>query len=125
MLLEHKNAIVYGGGGSVGGAVARAFAREGAKVFLAGRTRESLEEVAEEIRSAGGVAETAQVDAMDEKAVDEHVGEVAERSGSIDILFRLLADRIPPSPQLIQKPLFLVNRGFLFYKKRNVVSREA
>ena len=62
MLLEHKNAIVYGGGGSVGGAVARAFAREGAKVFLAGRTRESLEGVAEEIAAAGGVAETAQVD---------------------------------------------------------------
>jgi 3-oxoacyl-[acyl-carrier protein] reductase len=62
MLLEHKNAIVYGGGGSVGGAVARAFARERAKVFLAGRTRESLEEVAEEIAAAGGVAETAQVD---------------------------------------------------------------
>ena len=45
MSLEHKNAIVYGGGGSVGGAVARAFAREGAKVFLAGRTRESLDEL--------------------------------------------------------------------------------
>ena len=61
MLLEHKYAIVYEGEGSVG-AVACAFAREGAKVFLAGRTRESLEGVAEEIAAAGGVAETAQVD---------------------------------------------------------------
>ena len=57
MSLEHKNAIVYGGGGSVGGAVARSFAQEGAHVFLAGRTRESLDEVAEEIAVAGGVAE--------------------------------------------------------------------
>jgi len=57
MSLEHKNAIVYGGGGSVGGAVARSFAQEGAHVFLAGRTRESLDEVAEEIVVAGGVAE--------------------------------------------------------------------
>jgi 3-oxoacyl-[acyl-carrier protein] reductase len=66
MLLENKNAVIYGGGGSVGGAVARAFAREGAQVFLAGRTLATLEEVAEEIRAAGGVAETAQVDALDE-----------------------------------------------------------
>jgi 3-oxoacyl-[acyl-carrier protein] reductase len=63
MLLEDKRAVIYGGGGAVGGAVARAFAREGAHVFLAGRTFAPLEEVAEEIRSAGGVAETAQVDA--------------------------------------------------------------
>ena len=60
MLLESKNAIVYGGGGSVGGAVAHAFAREGARVFLAGRTLATLDKVAEEVRAAGGVAETAQ-----------------------------------------------------------------
>jgi 3-oxoacyl-[acyl-carrier protein] reductase len=59
MLLEDKNAVIYGAGGSIGRAVARAFAREGAKVYLAGRTLESLEEVAHEIRSAGGVTETA------------------------------------------------------------------
>jgi 3-oxoacyl-[acyl-carrier protein] reductase len=87
MLLEDKNAIVYGGGGSVGGAVARAFAREGAKVFLVGRTLATLEEVAEEFRSAGGVAEMAQVDALDEKAVEEHADEVAEKAGGIDISF--------------------------------------
>ena len=70
MLLEDKNAVIYGAGGSIGRAVARAFAREGAKVYLAGRTLESLEEVAQEIRSAGGVAETAQVDALDKQTVD-------------------------------------------------------
>ena len=60
MLLEGKNAVIYGAGGAIGGAaVARAFARGGARVFLAGRTLESLDEVAEDIRSAGGVAETA------------------------------------------------------------------
>ena len=76
MLLEDKNAVIYGGGGSIGGAVARAFAREGAKVFLAGRTLERLEEVADEIRSAGGIAETAQVDALDGRAVEEHADAV-------------------------------------------------
>jgi 3-oxoacyl-[acyl-carrier protein] reductase len=70
VLLEGKNAAVYGGGGAIGGAVARAFAREGARVFLAGRTRASLEEVAAAIRDAGGAAETAVVDALDGAAVD-------------------------------------------------------
>ena len=54
MLLEDKNAVIYGARGSIGRAVARAFAREGAKVYLAGRTLESLEEVAQEIRWRSG-----------------------------------------------------------------------
>ncbi len=91
MLLEGKNAVIYGGGGKVGGAVARAFAREGARVFLTGRTLEGLEEVAGQIRSAGGVAETAQVDALDEQAVDEYADAVAERAGGIDVSFNLIS----------------------------------
>lgn len=46
MLLEDKNAVIYGGGGSIGDAVAREFAREGANVFLAGRTIAALDKVA-------------------------------------------------------------------------------
>jgi 3-oxoacyl-[acyl-carrier protein] reductase len=91
LLLESKNAVIYGGGGSIGGALARAFARQGATVHLAGRTLESLEKVAEEIRSAGGVARTAQVDALDETAVDEHADAVAASAGSIDISFNLIS----------------------------------
>ena len=91
MLLENKNAVIYGGGGSIGGAVARAFAREGARVFLAGRTPATLEAVAEEIRSAGGMADAAQVDALDERAVDEHADAVAADAGGIEISFNLIA----------------------------------
>ena len=91
MLLEDRHAVIYGGGGSIGGAVARAFAREGARVFLAGRTLESLEEVAGEIRSSGGVAETARVDALDEEAVDGYVDTVAEKAGGIDVSFNLIS----------------------------------
>ena len=91
MLLEDKNAVIYGGGGLIGGAVARAFAREGARVFLAGRTRAKLEEVADEIRSAGGIAETAQVDALDGRAVEEHADAVAASAGGIDISFNLIS----------------------------------
>jgi 3-oxoacyl-[acyl-carrier protein] reductase len=87
MLLKDKNAVVYGGAGSVGRAVAGAFAREGARVFLAGRTLATLDEAAAEIADAGGAVETAQVDALDERAVDEHADAVAARAGGIDISF--------------------------------------
>lgn len=85
MLLDGKNAVIYGAGGSIGGAIARAFAREGARVFLAGRTPETLELVAKEIRSSGGVAEIAPVDALDERAVDEHADAIAAEAGSLDV----------------------------------------
>jgi 3-oxoacyl-[acyl-carrier protein] reductase len=84
-MLDNKNAVIYGAGGSVGGAVARAFAREGARVFLAGRTLAKVEAVAGEIRSAGGLAEPAEVNALDEAAVERHADEV----GRIDISFNL------------------------------------
>jgi 3-oxoacyl-[acyl-carrier protein] reductase len=91
VLLEGKNAVIYGGGGSIGGAVARAFAREGARVFLAGRTRAKLEAVAADIRSAGGLAETAEVDALDERAVDAHADAVAAEAGGIDVSFNAIS----------------------------------
>ncbi|WP_433380289.1 SDR family NAD(P)-dependent oxidoreductase [Streptosporangium sp. CA-115845] len=91
MLLESKNTVIYGGGGVIGGAVARAFAREGATVFLAGRTLARLEKVAEEIRAAGGVARTAEVDALDAKMVDEHADAVVAEAGSIDVSFNLIS----------------------------------
>jgi 3-oxoacyl-[acyl-carrier protein] reductase len=91
MLLEGKNAVIYGGAGSVGSAVARAFGREGARVFLAGRTRETLEAVAEEIRSAGGQAESSVVDAVDEKAVDEHADGVVSAAGSLDVSMNVIS----------------------------------
>ncbi|MET8852856.1 SDR family oxidoreductase [Amycolatopsis sp. NPDC004625] len=89
-LLEGKNAIIYGGGGRIGAAVASTFAAEGARVFLAGRTRARLEAVAGPIRAAGGRAETAEVDALDERAVDEHADSVAAEGG-VDVSFNLIA----------------------------------
>ena len=90
MLLENKVAVIYGAGGPIGGAVARAFAREGARVFLAGRTKAKLDKVAREIRSNGDVADTAVVDIFDERAVDEFVDSVVEQAGHIDISFNLI-----------------------------------
>jgi 3-oxoacyl-[acyl-carrier protein] reductase len=104
MLLENKNAVIYGGG-SIGGAIAQVFAREGAKVYLAGRSLESLEEVAQHIRSDGGVVHTAQVDALDEQAVDEHADAVAEKAGSIDISFNLISLGDVQGTPLAEMPL--------------------
>src|SRR5262245_5885770 len=76
VMLENKVAVIYGAGGGIGGAVARAFAGEGAKVFLTGRNCAAVEGVASDIGSAGGSAEAAQVDALDEQAIDEHLESV-------------------------------------------------
>ncbi len=88
-LLENKNAIVYGAGGDIGGGVARTFAREGATVFLVGRTKQPLEVVAAAIRAEGGAAEVAVLDALGERAVEEHVGRVS-RAGGVDVSFNLI-----------------------------------
>ena len=90
VMLEGKVAVIYGAGGSIGGAIARGFAREGAQVFLAGRTEAQLETVAADIRSDGNEADTAVVDALDEQAVDEFVDGVVEETGHLDISFNLV-----------------------------------
>jgi NAD(P)-dependent dehydrogenase (short-subunit alcohol dehydrogenase family) len=91
MLLEGKNAVIYGAGGSIGGAVARAFAREGAHVHLTGRRTAPLELLVGEIRGIGGRAETTIVDALDEHAVDDHAAAVAANAGGLDISLNVIS----------------------------------
>ena len=90
MLLEHKRAVIYGAGGAIGGAVARAFAREGARLYLAGRTLATLDAVARDISAAGGTVETAQVDALDEPSVEQYIADVAKTAGGIDVSFNAI-----------------------------------
>lgn len=104
-LLLDKRAVVYGAGGAIGGAVARAFAREGARVFLAGRTLAKLDAVAREISAGGGLAETARVDALDEEAVRAHVDAVAETAGRIDVLFNAIGMEDVQGTPLLDMPL--------------------
>jgi 7-alpha-hydroxysteroid dehydrogenase len=104
MLLKERTAIVYGGGGAVGGAVAKAFAREGARVFLAGRTRSSLEKVADEIRAAGGKADVAPVDATDEGAVELHLQAVAAAAGPVKIMFNAVGLDDTQGAMLVDMP---------------------
>jgi 3-oxoacyl-[acyl-carrier protein] reductase len=90
MLLRNKNALIYGAGGSVGKAVAKAFASEGAKVFLTGRTTDKLEQTVEEIISNGDYAEFAKVDALNLEEVDQHLRSVIAAHQHIDISFNLI-----------------------------------
>ncbi|PXX66710.1 NAD(P)-dependent dehydrogenase (short-subunit alcohol dehydrogenase family) [Nocardia tenerifensis] len=90
MLLENKNVVVYGAGGAVGGAVARGFAREGARVFLTGRNAERVGTVAKEISAGGGAVETAVVDALDEESVAGHLDAVVADVGRIDVSFNAI-----------------------------------
>jgi len=87
MTLQNKVAVIYGAGGAIGGAVARAFAREGAKLFLTGLHLAPVEVVAREVNSAGGSAEAAEVDALDEQGVDKHLQSVIDKAGRVDISF--------------------------------------
>jgi 7-alpha-hydroxysteroid dehydrogenase len=90
MLLSDKTSIIYGAGGAVGGSVARAFAREGSYVFLAGRSREKLEYVVDEIRASGGRAEVSIVDALDGDDVEKHLATVVNRAGPVKLMFNAI-----------------------------------
>jgi NAD(P)-dependent dehydrogenase (short-subunit alcohol dehydrogenase family) len=90
-LLQDRNIVIYGAGGGIGRGIASTFAREGANLYLAGRTRARLEAVAAPIIAAGGHAEVAVVDALDEQAVDEHLAAVAAAAGSVDVSLNLVS----------------------------------
>jgi NAD(P)-dependent dehydrogenase (short-subunit alcohol dehydrogenase family) len=126
MLLEHKTAVIYGAGGAIGGAVARAFARERARLFLTGRDGAKVDAVADDIVAAGGVAETAHVDALDAEAVDEHLDTVVERAGGVDVSF----NAIGPGPTPDRTPLTELStvdfaRPIAFYSNSNFITGSA
>ena len=101
-MLKNKAAVIYGAGGGIGGAVARAFAREGAKLFLTGRRWAPVESVAKDIVAAGGSAEAAEVDALDEGALDKHLQSVIDKAGRVDISFNAIGI---PNAEILGVPL--------------------
>ena len=100
MLLADKTAIIYGGAGAIGSAVARAYAREGAEVHLAGRTEASPAEAAEGIQRDGGAAHVAPLDVLDQAAVQQHADAVAPTAASTSASTprRTTTSREPRSP---------------------------
>jgi len=91
MLLSGKNALVYGASGAVGGAVAKAFAREGAFVILAGRTQDALEKILVAIKEAGGNAVVMTVDAMIPNEIESHLAEVVKQHGAVNVMFNAIS----------------------------------
>jgi NAD(P)-dependent dehydrogenase (short-subunit alcohol dehydrogenase family) len=102
MLLKDKVAVIYGAGGGIGGAVARVFAQERAKLFLTGRDVAAVEAVAKDIVSGGGSAQAAEVDALDEQAVETHLQSVIDTAGRIDISFNAVGI---PNARIVGVPL--------------------
>jgi NAD(P)-dependent dehydrogenase (short-subunit alcohol dehydrogenase family) len=102
MMLKDKVAVIYGAGGAIGSAVARAFASEGADLFLTGRHLAPVESVAKEVVTAGGSAEAAEVDALDEQAVDKHLQSVTDKAGRVDISFNAVGI---PNAKILGVPL--------------------
>ena len=136
MILANKVAVMYGAGGSVGSAVARAFARAGARLFLSGQGLEKVEALAADITRLGGNAEAARVDALDEDAVERHVGAVADKAGRIDVSFNAIAPcrGVPKAPLLelstaeFELPITTYTRSSLFTARsaaRRMVSQRS
>ena len=101
-MLENKNAIIYGAGGSMGGAVAKALAAAGAKVYLTGRHLNSVQKTADAIFASGGSVEVDVVDALDEKSVDSHMEKVIQTAGTVDISFNAIGFEVVQDIPLVQ-----------------------
>lgn len=107
MMLNNKVAVIYGAAGAIGSAIARAFAHSGAHVFLTGRHRGTVEAVAGDISSAGGAAEGAQVDALNEQEVEAHLQSVVEKAGRVDVSFNAVGI---PNANILGIPLVALDR---------------
>jgi 3-oxoacyl-[acyl-carrier protein] reductase len=102
MLLQNKNAVIYGAGGSIGGAVATALANAGAKVFLSGHNMAPVQKVADAINASGGNAQAHQVDALNEKEINAYINKIAAAAGTIDISFNLIDYKVVQNIPLIE-----------------------
>lgn len=125
MLLQNKVAIVYGGSGAIGGAAASAFAREGADVFLVGRTAETLSRTVGRIRAAGGKAEFDVVDVLDQAAVEQHAQSVVDRAGRIDVVLTAVGFAHVQGPPLSALTLEEFERPIAAYTRANFITAKA
>lgn len=86
MLLAGKTAVIFGGSGAIGSAVAQSMAREGANVYLGARGQQKLDQAAVRICTTGGIAETFVTDVLDDQAMAEQVNCLAQKTGGIDVV---------------------------------------
>jgi 3-oxoacyl-[acyl-carrier protein] reductase len=128
-MLDDKTAVIYGGGGAIGGAVARAFAAAGARVHLAGRSRDRLTQVAEDIGDAGGAAAAdvavAEVDVLDGDAVAQHADAVAAAEGGIDIALNAASFPFVHGTPFLETPVDEVMRPIDAFLRANLITAQA
>lgn len=104
MLLKDKIAVIFGAGGMIGAQVARTFVREGAMVFLSGPHLGPVEKVTQEIKITGSRAEAAEVDALNEKAVEAYLDRVMKQAGKIDIVFNAMGKHLAEHDKVVVAP---------------------
>jgi NAD(P)-dependent dehydrogenase (short-subunit alcohol dehydrogenase family) len=85
--LKDKVAVVFAASGEIAGAVARSFAQHGAKVYVTARNLDAVKALAGEIKAAGGRAEAAKVDALNENEIDGFLQKVSADNGKLDVVF--------------------------------------
>jgi len=104
--LDGQVAIVTGGTGVLGGAMARGLARAGAKVGVLGRRRERAEQVVAEIEAAGGQALALPADVLDKQQLEAARDAILERWGQINILVNAAGGNVPAATLSGDKTFF-------------------
>jgi NAD(P)-dependent dehydrogenase (short-subunit alcohol dehydrogenase family) len=90
MRLENKVALITGGYGGMGRASARLFAREGATVFVAGRSHERGDALVAEINGAGGKAHFVELDVVRQEQWDAAVARIKSEAGALHVLMNIV-----------------------------------
>lgn len=112
MRFQGKVAVVFGGSGAIGAAVAGVLAREGAAVHLVARGKDRLDRVAQEIATAGGIAQAVPVDVLDADRLRENMSAVAANDGGIDIVVNATAFAHDQGKELAQLSAAQFSAGF-------------
>lgn len=86
MLLKGKVAVIFGGSGAIGTAIAKVFIREGARVYLCARDLNKLQNIAAQLHQLGSVVHTASVDVLDSHSINNTVAQISQETGGLDLV---------------------------------------
>ncbi len=112
MRFQDKVAVVFGGSGAIGAAVAGVLAREGATVHLVARGRDRLDRIAGDIVAGGGIAQSVPVDVLDADRLGKSMSAVAAEGGGIDVVVNATAFAHDQGKQLAQLSAAEFSAGF-------------
>ena len=107
--LQDKIAVVTGGNGVLGGAIAKGFAAEGAKVGIMGRTEATVNQKVEEIKAAGGDAFALVADVLDREKLEACKESVLQNYGQVDILVNAAGGNVKGAVITPEQSIFDLN----------------